>query len=653
MISKLRFSLIAVIMLVLLSFGFQDQAKGQIGLNGLFCPAVPDTTGWLEAEIVGSGSVTPDFTAGLIGTVENSGVAVVGGLDWQHVDHTEFMFTPTPTNEVGSQLISWWTQKDGRNTYLQVTNANAGAVTVHVRFHNEDCVEIRDFCDTYTANDTHEYNLGDLVTNGGQLFTIPPDNEGFVTITPVDDCGSNDEDAVAHNHLSGQLVVHDSTDYLYGVNMYARWGICEDFSTFEEVNLIGNGSFQDGNQADPLVVPIWDETQGNAFSLAPDSQVIVPFPPVPAQLPDADSPNANLFTGYVVSSNRADFTSGTYDGGTFSELSETELINNGVDINVSVLQSNQFTVGFLTEDAVTFDFSFLAGIGDTCVSYGAVLLIDTTGNAGAAAIVDAICVNQPGTGQIDFTLGGNELCTLAVLTDPTPPVTVLGTFDHANGRTSTSALSFTDLDDGTYVIQIVTGQSTAGTCGSDFDADTGVIADNFRIILEEEMNMDCVDGVTRLDGRDNAMLDNIHPETLAAQFNILPANVSAGADVVLINFADDYGPPYRPIAAFSNISVSIFDEHEVDQSCGEELVCFTRLGIDDALVLSENFAPTAPPTVTPPPTSPPTDNPSFGSSSCAIAGNPVQLGTALANVLIPLVPVAFAFGVRAVRRRKK
>jgi hypothetical protein len=90
--------------------------------------------------------------------------------------------------------------------------------------------------------------------------------------------------------------------------------------------------------------------------------------------------------------------------------------------------------------------------------------------------------------------------------------------------------------------------------------------------------------------------------------------------------------------------------------------CFVRLGIDDSIVLSEDFTPptltpttgppTTPPITFPPVTTPPPTN-NGGSSSCAIAGNPVQLGTALANVLIPLVPVAFAFGVRAVRRRKK
>ncbi|MEM7008995.1 MAG: S8 family serine peptidase [Thermodesulfobacteriota bacterium] len=73
--------------------------------------------------------------------------------------------------------------------------------------------------------------------------------------------------------------------------------------------------------------------------------------------------------------------------------------------------------------------------------------------------------------------------------------------------------------------------------------------------------------------------------------------------------------------------------------------------------------PTAGPTATPAPTptggppqtDPPTNNPGGGngsSSTCSIAGNTVQLGTAVANLLIPLVPVAFAFALRARRRNK-
>lgn len=244
MISKLRFSLIAVVMLVLLGFGFQDQARGQVGAGGLFCPAIPNTTGYLEAEIVGPGAVAPDFTGALIGTVESVGGDNVAGLDWQHVDQTS-MYTPTPTNEVGAQLVSWWTQKNGRNTYLQVTNTAFEDISVHVRIHNENCNEIRDFCDTFTANDTHEYNLGDLFANNGA--DIGDANlqgvEGWLVVTAVDDCGLDSEVAYDWNYLAGQLIVVDSDDYVYGVNTYARQAVCFDDTETFNVNKVENGLF--------------------------------------------------------------------------------------------------------------------------------------------------------------------------------------------------------------------------------------------------------------------------------------------------------------------------------------------------------------------------------------------------------------------------
>jgi hypothetical protein len=135
-----------------------------------------------------------------------------------------------------------------------------------------------------------------------------------------------------------------------------------------------------------------------------------------------------------------------------------------------------------------------------------------------------------------------------------------------------------------------------------------------------------------------------------------------GGDAIIINFADQYQPDYETLAAFINADVGIIDEFEDFQSCGELDVCFIRLGIDADIPNSDEFespTPTGttppPPTTTPPvtPTPTPTNTGGGGGGSCAIAGSPVQLGTAFANLLIPLVPVAFAFGVRAARRRKK
>src|SRR3990167_7375569 len=243
MISKLRFSLIAVILLVLLGFGFQNQANGQAGENLQFCPFVEIPDGWLKVE-----DITPvsplDFTAGLIGTVEGVGGAVVGGMDCMHVDFTSFD-QPTPTNQDGAQAVTWWTQKGGRNTFVQLTNDGDSFITVHVRILDEDCVEIRDFCDTYTGGDTHVYDFGDLITNEG---ATPGDaglqgHEGFLTITAVDDCPSPDQ-AVDYNHLAATVQIVDELDYSYGFNAYHRFAVCEDLEVL--VNRIENGSFQDG-----------------------------------------------------------------------------------------------------------------------------------------------------------------------------------------------------------------------------------------------------------------------------------------------------------------------------------------------------------------------------------------------------------------------
>lgn len=642
MISKLRFSLIAFVMLVLLGFGFQDQAKGQVGAGGLFCPAVPNTIGYLEAEIVGSGAVTPDFTGALIGTVESVGGANVGGLDWQHVDFTSFD-TPTPTNETGAQLVSYWTQKNNRNTYLQVTNSGFESVNVHVRIHNEDCNEIRDFCDFYTPNDTHEYNLGDLFANNGA--DIADANlqgvEGWLVVTAVDNCNDDNESAIEFNQLSGQLIVVDSDDYVYGVNTYARQAICFDAGQIE-VNLIENGSFETGGLSP------WSNQQGNSGVI--NSQGISPS----VQPPSGD------FMAFLASSARPGFDSDSYGGGGFPLLATDMLINTTtIETNVSVIQSNVFSPD--SANVASYDLSFLApsdAIIAGCDNYAAVLLINT---AGGGSIEDAECYNEFGAGFIS-TNNGNVSCTIA---QDDNVAYALSPFEFDGGRSNFFFDSLSIPGSGSYVVQVVTGQIADGECNlTFFNGDTGALVDEFEVLqLVDDPENDC-DG--RLTGAFNAMLDNVTPDTLIAQFNLLPGSDSAGADVVHINFADSYGPPYRPIAAFSNVEIGIYDEFENFQSCGDAQVCFVRLGVDDALVQSEDFAPvtpTPPPTDTPtspPPTIIPTDPPTptptnnnGGSGSCAIAGSPVQLGTALANVLIPLVPVAFAFGVRAVRRRKK
>ncbi|MGB7292020.1 MAG: hypothetical protein WBD99_07610 [Thermodesulfobacteriota bacterium] len=179
------------------------------------------------------------------------------------------------------------------------------------------------------------------------------------------------------------------------------------------------------------------------------------------------------------------------------------------------------------------------------------------------------------------------------------------------------------------------------------------------------------------------------PETLSQNFNTLAngiVSVAARSDLILMNFFDDYRffdplPGYRPMAALSEYVPREFNLTEQSESCPEVPLCYARLGLggeDDPFPPSDVPFPTPTPTPTPSPTptpvvsvtptpagtptpvaSPtPIPSPSGGnqgsSGSCtSIAGAaPIQLGTAMANILIPLVP-ALAIGFRLIRRKKK
>ena len=227
------------VLIILLTSGLSISASAQVGDDGLFCPDQVQTDGMLNLGITPSAAQPPDFSGALIGVFERTPTNFTGGLDWMPaMGGTGSTATTAPSNEIGTQLIGYWTRKDGRNTKLQVTNksSNGGPLTpggilrVHVHIFNQDCVEIRDFCDLYTAFDTHVYDLSALETNAGDpISTASLDSvEGMIVITPVDDCdpavpfGS----AIDHDFMSGQISISDPLGFTYGINMFARQSIC-------------------------------------------------------------------------------------------------------------------------------------------------------------------------------------------------------------------------------------------------------------------------------------------------------------------------------------------------------------------------------------------------------------------------------------------
>jgi len=137
------------------------------------------------------------FTAGLLGTFER--------LDTGH--------------------FSGWSEKGNRNTELQITNHSLSqSVSVHVQVFDENCIEIRDFCDQYTPLDTHTYDFSSIVTNTGVNISSVnlSGNEGFVTVTPNVNCGT-DTRVISFRYLSGDLRITDSTyGFQYGTRAWAR-----------------------------------------------------------------------------------------------------------------------------------------------------------------------------------------------------------------------------------------------------------------------------------------------------------------------------------------------------------------------------------------------------------------------------------------------
>jgi hypothetical protein len=174
----------------------------------------------------------PDFVGGLLGTFELlSNGTVSGGIDWLYNDKSPFETSGSDklsfeTSNIGAQLITWFTRKNNKNTLIQVTNVASSPVEVNVSLFNDACLEICDFCDTYTPKDTHVYNLADLKRNDGTIVGCSvtlADSEGLVIVTPVNNCFSPDPTAIGFPKLYGDARIIDTFHNIeYGNKLWAR-----------------------------------------------------------------------------------------------------------------------------------------------------------------------------------------------------------------------------------------------------------------------------------------------------------------------------------------------------------------------------------------------------------------------------------------------
>ncbi len=131
-----------------------------------------------------------------------------------------FIFTPNSfsglhfpeSDSIGQtpSLFFFFDLRD-RESFVQLTNVDPSNATVHVQIWDvsNNCNE-NNFFDTYTAADTHVYNIRDIQTNDGNPSgVVLPDNAyGFVSIIDFDN----------FRDLIGNFRIIDITGYEYRTN---------------------------------------------------------------------------------------------------------------------------------------------------------------------------------------------------------------------------------------------------------------------------------------------------------------------------------------------------------------------------------------------------------------------------------------------------
>jgi len=122
--------------------------------------------------------------------------------------------TTIPTTDFvanGAALVAFFDLKN-RESFVQFTNVDNEDEILHIQIFNVDqnCNE-NDFFDAFTPNDTHTYNLRDILTNDSNPsgVLLPDKAYGFVAMVPV--LGAGD--------IIGNFRIIDENGYEYRTNI--------------------------------------------------------------------------------------------------------------------------------------------------------------------------------------------------------------------------------------------------------------------------------------------------------------------------------------------------------------------------------------------------------------------------------------------------
>ncbi len=118
------------------------------------------------------------------------------------------------TDALGNGVLTGFFDLRDRESFIQVTNAGSEGLNLHVQLFNvnNDCNE-NNFFDLYTPNDTHVYNLRDIVTNDTNPagVVLPADAYGIIVVSTL---GVDNPDTII-----GNLRILDIAGYEYRTNL--------------------------------------------------------------------------------------------------------------------------------------------------------------------------------------------------------------------------------------------------------------------------------------------------------------------------------------------------------------------------------------------------------------------------------------------------
>jgi len=151
------------------------------------------------------------------------------------------LFSPD-TDAAGSYFLASFFDLRDRESFIQVTHKGSTSQTVHVQVFtiNDNCRE-NNFFDTFTPNDTHVYNMRNILTNNGNSsgIVLNDGDYGFVVVTAFDDTIQFIDEQFT---LLGNFRIVDDQGYEYRTNSHMV-SISEDSPAVFNSGLISKFNF--------------------------------------------------------------------------------------------------------------------------------------------------------------------------------------------------------------------------------------------------------------------------------------------------------------------------------------------------------------------------------------------------------------------------